>query len=155
MIAILLASEIERFLELTTISYLSRTDEETVDLLVDRDGPLASFCSKIRLAYALAIISPDERDDLEAVRQIRNAFAHTLRPISFKTEQVATLVNTLHTAKSWRAATTEEGREPNPLALALIGYVNANPERLKFVHACRKLSLLLLRAFRHRRKLSP
>jgi hypothetical protein len=41
----------------------------------------------------LGILSQDDFDKLEAIRHIRNAFAHTLSPIDFDTPEVADLLD--------------------------------------------------------------
>jgi hypothetical protein len=64
-VAILLASQVERFLEMAVISHLFLQDDSTIELLVARDGPLASFHSKIILAYAMGFIASTEKDDLD------------------------------------------------------------------------------------------
>jgi hypothetical protein len=46
------------------------------------DAPLATFSAKIRLAYALSIFGSSTRDDLDTIREIRNAFAHSTRPLA-------------------------------------------------------------------------
>lgn len=52
------------------------------------DAPLASFSARIRMAYALGIISKDMRSDLDAIRDIRNVFAHAQKHITFETDAV-------------------------------------------------------------------
>ena len=48
----------------------------------DATEPLASFSARIRCAYALGLITDDERFDLEQVRHMRNRFAHEWRTTS-------------------------------------------------------------------------
>lgn len=52
------------------------------------DAPLASFSARIRMAYALGIISKEMRADLDAIRDIRNVFAHAQKHITFDTHAV-------------------------------------------------------------------
>lgn len=67
-------------------SHLSKEENEQ---LFDRDNsPLGTFSAKIKIAYALGIISKNERDELDRIRHIRNAFAHTQRPITFETTEI-------------------------------------------------------------------
>ena len=146
-VAILLSSQVERFLEISVISHFSRQDDDTAKLLVARDGPLASFYSKIVIAYAMGFISENEKNDLDKVRQIRNAFAHILRPITFKTEQIADLIDALHAAKGHPSPLINDLHEGS-LAAMIEGYVVDNHHRLKFIDACRKLSLQILKAGR-------
>lgn len=146
-VVILLATQVERFLELAIISHLPRNDDDTIEVLVGRDGPLGSFNAKIWLAYALGIITDFEKSDLDGIRKIRNAFAHAVRPISFKTEQIASLIDGLNAAKGFRADASDDS-SVTPLAKAIAGYIVDNPHRVKFSDACRKLSVMVLRAGR-------
>jgi hypothetical protein len=64
------------------------------------ETPLGSFSAKIKLGYALALYGPQTRDDLEMVREIRNAFAHAFahcsKDIDFNTSQIAACCELLH-----------------------------------------------------------
>ena len=62
-------------------------DEE--NLLFGGDAPLGNFSSRIRVAYAFGLIDESVRNNLNTIREIRNAFAHTVRPINFETQEVA------------------------------------------------------------------
>lgn len=86
--AIVLASGVERILEQSIIAVLPRHDDRTVERLLGRDGPLDSFYGKNQLGYSLGIYGSTTLDNLEAVRKIRNAFAHSPLRINFETEQV-------------------------------------------------------------------
>jgi len=48
------------------------------------NGPLSTFSAKIKLAYALGIVSAETRLQIERVREIRNHFAHHKDKVSFK-----------------------------------------------------------------------
>lgn len=52
------------------------------------EAPMGIFSAKIKVAHALGIIDAEIRGDLDRIREIRNAFAHSLVVISFKTPQV-------------------------------------------------------------------
>jgi DNA-binding MltR family transcriptional regulator len=86
--AIVLASGVERILEQSIIAVLPRHDDRTVERLLGRDGPLDSFYGKNQLGYALGIYGGTALKNLEAVRKIRNAFAHSPLKINFETAQV-------------------------------------------------------------------
>ena len=47
-------------------------------------GALSSFSVRIDVAFAFGIISADIKSDLEALRQMRNAFAHSPESLSLK-----------------------------------------------------------------------
>ena len=49
-------------------------------------GPVASFAAKIDIAHALSITSDDAHAELNKIRKLRNAFAHTADLPTFTTE---------------------------------------------------------------------
>jgi len=53
-------------------------DQETVDQLLGSEAPLGTFGARIRAAYALGLISPNEYHDLLQILHIRNAFLDEL-----------------------------------------------------------------------------
>jgi hypothetical protein len=80
-VAIILASEVERFLEFAILAKLPNTDDQ--DKLVGHDGPLDTFSRKIHLGYAMGIYDARFRDDLIRIKDIRNDFAHSVMPLCF------------------------------------------------------------------------
>lgn len=64
-------------------------------------SPLGTFSSRIKFAYYMGKISPQERRDLETIRSIRNTFAHTSEAVDFETQSIrdrcANLSLTFHT----------------------------------------------------------
>jgi hypothetical protein len=61
-------------------------NDPNFNYLFDSDeAPYREFAGRLRLAKALGILSQNDFDKLEAIRHIRNAFAHTLSPIDFDT----------------------------------------------------------------------
>jgi hypothetical protein len=52
------------------------------------NGPLSTFSAKIKLAYALGIVSAETRLQIERVKEIRNHFAHHKDKVSFKDPSV-------------------------------------------------------------------
>lgn len=81
--AILGQSLLEAGLDELLRPHFSRRDDETWAELTGDTGPLSTFHSKIIAAYAFGICSPVVRDALNSVRQIRNAFAHSKKPLDF------------------------------------------------------------------------
>jgi DNA-binding MltR family transcriptional regulator len=82
-IAILGAVMVEHELEKLLRPKFKRKDDRTWNVLVKRNGPLSTFSSKIVTGYAFGIYKEDVRDDLDIVRNIRNAFAHSKKLIDF------------------------------------------------------------------------
>jgi len=64
-------------------------DPEFNYLFESDDAPYREFASRIRLARAVGVINKSEYDQLEALRLIRNAFAHTMTEVSFQTKEIA------------------------------------------------------------------
>jgi hypothetical protein len=89
----------------------------------------------------MRIIEDIERDDLDRIREIRNVFAHAMRPLTFDSDAIVMRINLLKSAQGWPP---EDLEPPSPLAAAMSGRSD-NPSRLRFMVACRKLSSMLLR----------
>ena len=81
--AILGAVMVELHLERLVRSKLKHKDDETWAMLVADNGPLGSFYSQIAMGYSLGIYDNNMRNDLNIVRNIRNAFAHSKKSIQF------------------------------------------------------------------------
>jgi DNA-binding MltR family transcriptional regulator len=64
-----------------------RTDEDSVKRAVDplfqTYAPLATFSSRIQIAFALKLITKDLKYRLDIIRRLRNDFAHESGPIDF------------------------------------------------------------------------
>lgn len=52
-------------------------------------SPLGAHGTRVEVAYQFKIIGRKTRDDLDAIRLIRNAFAHCRKPIWFSTPEIA------------------------------------------------------------------
>ena len=83
--AAMLQSALEGAIRPFLVGDLSKGYEET---LFDGDGPLAGFSRVIRVAYAFGIIDKNMERELQYVREIRNAFAHSRISFDFETPQV-------------------------------------------------------------------
>lgn len=59
----------------------------------DTNDPLSSFASKIKIAFCLGLISSDEYDDLQIIRDIRNTFAHYLTDCDFTQQRIRSLMD--------------------------------------------------------------
>jgi hypothetical protein len=66
-------------------------DDSADNELFGSNGPISTFSQKIKMAEAMRIIGPDTRSNLDYIREIRNAFAHTHRDITFDTFGVTSL----------------------------------------------------------------
>lgn len=61
--------------------------------IFDFNGSLGTFSSKIIMSYSLGLLSPLAQQDIQAIRKIRNEFAHTTEVISFDQESVKNACN--------------------------------------------------------------
>lgn len=91
-LAITCASLLERALEEYVSSALKWPDDEAEAAREKRDffqndAPFATFSAKIKLGFMLGLYNKVVRDDLDTVREIRNAFAHSTSHIDFKTTE--------------------------------------------------------------------
>ena len=59
------------------------------DIFEKAASPLATFSSRINMAYALGFLAPREIRDLNLIRKIRNEFAHELHDVSFVSPSIA------------------------------------------------------------------
>jgi hypothetical protein len=85
-VVIILAAEVERFLESAILAKFINADDK--EKLIGQDGPLATFSRKIQIGYAMGLYNSEVRDDLDRIRDVRNDFAHSVMPISFNTPSV-------------------------------------------------------------------
>lgn len=63
--------------------------------IFEQDGPISSFSRKTTIAYALGIIDAPYRRLIEIVREMRNACAHSRKPISMQTPELRAIAEVL------------------------------------------------------------
>src|SRR3954471_11098048 len=76
---------------------LSDTDQER--LFVGDDATLATFADRINIAFALGILGEESRNDFNAIRRIRNVFAHSVLDVEFDLPAVAAAIEMLRAFK--------------------------------------------------------
>jgi mannitol operon repressor len=64
------------------------------ELLTGTFAPLSTFSARIKAAVSLGLINDEEYRDCEALRKIRNAFAHSVR-VSFTEQRIKDLCKNL------------------------------------------------------------
>ena len=87
--ALIAGSITENSLEQILRTRLIPLGKEKMDELFGFDGPLGTFSSKIKIAYAFGLIDVKIRDDLDRVREIRNTFAHSKVAVEFATPEIS------------------------------------------------------------------
>jgi hypothetical protein len=65
--------------------------------------PLGDFASKIIVARALGVITPDIYVELEKIRRIRNRFAHSSKLLSFESDEIRPKLSALTKRKPIKA----------------------------------------------------
>jgi hypothetical protein len=93
-VCILMATNVELALN-SAIFRVLQWDEDTRGQLISAEGPMATFAQKIHLGRALRIYGPESQHNLDYIRLIRNAFAHSHVPISFETKEIKDAVELL------------------------------------------------------------
>lgn len=94
-LALVCAAFVERTLERVILSRLVRLTTTQHNELFVGLGPLSSLSAKIKLAYALGAIGSESVGDLNRIKDVRNQFAHSFHPISFRTRAVVAEVRKL------------------------------------------------------------
>lgn len=107
--AITLVCEIEQALQ-----GLLRTamidDRGTDELFEDSNGPLSTFSSKIKCAWAFGLIDAELRKDLDYIRKIRNEFAHNNEQKLFSSGRVRGWLEQLSPVKNGQIAIKDHSR---------------------------------------------
>lgn len=94
-VALVLASDIERALGLLIGAKLPGQSYEGGDEKQRSKLDKMDLSRRINYAAKIQGIGPDVRDDLDVIRWIRNAFAHSRRALTFDTLEVAASVELL------------------------------------------------------------
>jgi hypothetical protein len=141
--AILLAATgIEDMLEYEILNRFPglENDEPARKRMFEQDGQIASFSKKIEMAYALGIIDRDYRKKIDVIREIRNACAHSRKPLSLQQSVLRAACEAVISDMLPGLA----NREPNTIRIAFIakcGFINhyiATGEKLESAPAILK-----------------
>lgn len=72
------------------------SDKKVQEHLFQGNAPLASFSSRIKLAFYMGLISKGCQSDLDAIRAIRNHFAHHAEVATFEDQSICDKCKNLH-----------------------------------------------------------
>lgn len=111
-VVIVLASTLEDKLgENLRAKFPKLSDEYEKELrLFGHEGAMGSFSAKIKMAFAFGMIEEKTWSELDCVREMRNACAHSFQPISFETPQLVAVCRRLYFPSikkpemTWRSA---------------------------------------------------
>ena len=81
--------DLEEVLQVSIARRLEPLNETEAKELFRHNGPIATLSAKIAMGRALGIYGRKTRKDLDRVREIRNAFAHSSSDLSFDTPEVS------------------------------------------------------------------
>lgn len=131
---ILASSNLEWQLGRLILHKLPNATPENPGKLLDRDGSLSGVFAKNHLGFALGLYDKDTLYDLEVIRRIRNAYAHTPRPITFRNRLLADECNKLKLKKQpeYQRVIKNYGKNPS-IAMRWI-----------FLYACADLTMMFL-----------
>lgn len=87
-VALLLGADAEKCLARYMLVKLDITDPAISEKLTGRGGPLGTFHQCAMLAEATGAITSAEAQAVKVVRDVRNAFAHAARPVTFDTPEI-------------------------------------------------------------------
>ena len=92
---ILHVSFVENSLTEAIIKKLPGYSQDIDNELFGPNAPLSTLSDKIRIAFAMCIFGPSARSHLDELREMRNACAHSKRPISFETPELIAVAKRL------------------------------------------------------------
>jgi len=98
LIAIRISALIEETLEQTIKASLTHATAEVEDQLFGQRGYLRDFAAKAVMAFAAGIIDAATYKNLNTIRAIRNAFAHSARELTFQDSRIHALCAQLEIA---------------------------------------------------------
>lgn len=97
-LAIVTGANVEKSLEDQLMLRMTNVSAAELKVLFQSDGaPLGTFSAKIKIGHAFGVFGSSTKNDLEIIRQIRNAFAHARKPITFATTEVSDACRRLQT----------------------------------------------------------
>lgn len=89
--AILAASILSTYLERAILTKLTPTSNRRREKLFRGFGPLSNLSARIEIAYSLGLFDEPTYNRLNAIKEIRNEFAHSIEPMTFETDAIKKL----------------------------------------------------------------
>ena len=72
-----------------TTRFVAMDGDEFNGLFYSQNGPLFSFAARIKIGRAIGIYGAKLQRMMNTIRQVRNVFAHSVRPLTFANDLVA------------------------------------------------------------------
>ena len=113
---IVVACWMEEFLKVKLMNEFSKGNARSRKALFSENGPFATFSAKINAVFCAGWIDDDVYHDVQVIRKLRNAYAHSYNPVSLDDGDTRRLVESLRVPHrqfyDWGqlcAASTENG----------------------------------------------
>ena len=143
---LVLAAEAEQSIELALRSVFKRNKvpKSVQDSLFDSNGPLATFSGKLKIAYSFGLMPLDDYRDVDFVRKIRNAAAHSEDDFDLSDPSLTKQIEQLKCVKPYLKKftrhsldhslerTTDESKAFRDARLRIAGYLKATKVNLYF-----------------------
>lgn len=102
-------SLLEEATEDLLVASMPGLDKQLRSELFRGTGPLATLSSRTKLAYALGVIGPITRRNIDLAREIGNAFAHSKQILTFETPEIAACCAHIELAQQSRSPEAFQG----------------------------------------------
>jgi mannitol operon repressor len=86
-------------------------DENEIDAIFRFEGPLGSFSHKIEIAFLFGLIEDSTYQQLNIVREMRNACAHSNHPLTFSEEALVNVAKRLFHPLGFSPMPKDDDRE--------------------------------------------
>ena len=140
--AIVAAALVDEHLGRVIIASL-RQNKRIAQKMFTGSGPLATFSSKIDLAFLIGMFSEECCKELHTIRDIRNTFAHDLNT-GFDNQRVKDLANNLIRHESGASFTlTNVGRKVNRSLVYVPEPTKAINARDRYIRSCQYYTAIL------------
>lgn len=130
--AILGCTLVEHELDSLLRAKFKKRDDDTWRELQSETGPLRSFSAKIAIGHVLGVYKDKIQHDLNVVRVIRNAFAHSKKLLDFNDPLIVPEILSAHLL-------------PKKFKLSLQRKVSSQMAKASFIVICLKLQTAFLR----------
>lgn len=76
-------------LQIALMNWMNHLTKDEQARLTEINGPLATFASKITIAYGIRLVTKEQSRDLNIIKEVRNAFVHEVGGLSSSTKEIA------------------------------------------------------------------
>lgn len=70
--------------------------KQAKNLVEGFNAPLGTLATRVKAAYAMGLLTPEQYEDLEIARKIRNEFAHNWEGVSLDRPDIKSMIGQLH-----------------------------------------------------------